>query len=176
MPDLVDQPVQAIADLEGVAPLAFHQQHRLGLTGNENIESWFGLAHQAQMAAVHQVARAGLVGHDFQNRARRPIQAVEQQQRHAAIARQFHGPQGGFRHQSQRPFRTDQQPRQVQMAVVDEIGQVVAAAAVQAVGLVSLDECRAAGKHVGRPQDQLALAGSAVVGAIHGDRLATDLH
>ena len=91
------------------------------------------------------------------------------------MPRQLHGPQGGFRHQPQGPLRAGQQPRQVQAAAVEQIGQVVAAAAARAVGLVLLDQRFAAGKDVGRPQDQLAFVGRALVDAVDGDRLAADL-
>ena len=68
------------------------------------------------------------------------LQAVEQQQRHAAVPRQRLGAQRGLGDQGQRPLGADQQPRHVEISVAEHVGQVVSAVVQRTLGLVLPDQ------------------------------------
>ena len=80
------------------------------------------------MPAVHQFAGGGLPGKNFQHRARRLLQTVEQQQSHTPRPGQRLRGQRGLGDQGQRSFGTDQQPGHVEIIVAQHAVEIVAAA------------------------------------------------
>ena len=63
------------------------QQHRLGFAGNQQLVADIGLAGQAQVPAVHQVAGGRFERGDFQRGVGGFVEAFEQQQHAAAMQR-----------------------------------------------------------------------------------------
>ena len=107
--------------------------------GIKHIEADFAFPGEAHVAAVHQVAGRRLRGQDFAEGAGGLVQALEQQQDHAAMPRQRLRGQGRLGDQAERPFRARRQPRQIQRVLAKDVGEVVAAAFQRALGLVPAD-------------------------------------
>ena len=64
------------------------EQHRLGFAGNQQLVANVGLAGEAQVAAIHQVAGGRFERGDFQRRVGGLVEAFEQQQHAAAVSGQ----------------------------------------------------------------------------------------
>ncbi len=114
------------------------------------------------MAAVHQVARAGVERQDFHHGPGRAVEPVEQQQRHATMLGQRLRVHGGFGNQRQGPFRTDEHPSQIEMRGREHVGEVIARAIDQALRLVLGDQLGIAADRVGQGADELSAARSRV--------------
>ncbi len=106
---------------------------------DQQVEMHDALAGQAQVPAIHQVAGARAQRHDFLHRLGRALQAIEHQQRHAAMFRQGLRGHDRFGDQGQRSFGADDQLGQIQMTVGQHVGQLVAGAIDQALRLMAID-------------------------------------
>ena len=154
LPQLAHQPMQPATDFHRVVAVLLDQHHRLGLGRDQPLEPRLGFAGQAHVAAVHQFAGRHAVGEDVADRPRGLLDAVEQQQGHAAMLRPRPDRQRGLGHQRQRAFRPHQEPGHVETAVAQNARQVVPAMALRAFRLVLADQLGVADQQLGQPVDQ----------------------
>ena len=102
-----------VARFRRVCAVALHQQHGLGIGGNQKLVPRIDLPGEAQVPAVHQVARPQLVRRKLRRRGGGVVQRVEEQQHARGEIGQRHRAQRGLGHQGQRALAADQQPGQV---------------------------------------------------------------
>ena len=117
------------------------QQHRLRLARNQQVEPHVGVAGEAQVAAVQQVAGGRPVR---QNRQHRPGRLLQASRTATAPRRGMRGSGCGRQRrlggQGQRALRADQQPGQIEMPVGQHAVEMVAAAIDRALGLMAPDQ------------------------------------
>ena len=118
----------------------------------------------------------GLLGQDVGHRPGRLLQAVEQQQRHAAMTRQRLGGQRGLGDQRQRAFRAGQQPGQVEVVRrrARRPGRIRSGSAGTSAGCRRISSALSR-QQVGQPVDQLALPRDGAGAHAVGQRLAAEL-
>jgi hypothetical protein len=105
--DQFDDLVELVPQLVATIGVKFDEQHCLRLAGNQQLITDIGFAREAQVPAIHKIARGRFERGDFQRRVRCLIKTFEQQQHTTPVQRQRVDTYGNLCNQGERAFAAD---------------------------------------------------------------------
>ena len=147
-PQTPERVAEQLVELVFCVAVVLDQYHGLRLLGDQQLVAGVEPARHAQVAAVHQVAGAGLEGADLHRRPGRPVERLEEQQRAAHVRGQGERSEGQLGQHRQRAFAACQEPREVDAALGAEVGEAVAGGVHAGARCVAVDVVGVAGEQV----------------------------